>query len=162
MSLAAPLVSSLINQHSIIPQPPTFGTASLPPCRQSQSPVDFSGVGSAHNVDDSLEQKRSSVQPTVAAAFWSLEISNAERGFDAHAYTSGRWLRGDELGRSTRYITFDFETLCRRVIELCLGAASISNCQKKGGSDGVFIFTTDNGQSLVADSPLHSPDHQDR
>ncbi|KAL9038629.1 MAG: hypothetical protein Q9214_005202, partial [Letrouitia sp. 1 TL-2023] len=76
-------------------------------------------------------------------------------GLDPYTYTSGRWLRSDETQRSARHITFDFEALCRRVIELCPGAASVSNCEKKeGGFNRVFIFTTDNGQRLVARLPF--------
>lgn len=70
-------------------------------------------------------------------------------------YTSGRWLRGDDTQRDARHITFDFEALCRRVIELCPGAASVSRCKKKeGGFNRVFVFTTDNGRRLVARLPF--------
>ncbi len=85
----------------------------------------------------------------------SLRLSNVEPGLDPYTYTSGRWLRSDEIQRSARYINFDFEALCRRVIELCPGAVSVSSCEKKeGGFNRVFIFTTDNGQRLVARLPF--------
>lgn len=85
----------------------------------------------------------------------SFSLFNVEPGLDPYVYTSGRFFRGDETARSARQITFDFEALCRRVIELCPGAASISSCEKKeGGFNRVFIFTTDNGRRLVARLPF--------
>jgi len=76
-------------------------------------------------------------------------------GLDPHAYTSGRWLRRDKLERDSRYITFDFDALCRRVVELCPGAASITTYDKKeGGFNRVFIFTTDNAKRVVARLPF--------
>jgi hypothetical protein len=76
-------------------------------------------------------------------------------GPDPRAYTSGRWLRRDRLERDARYIEFDFDALCRRVIELCPGAVSIASYDKKeGGFNRVFIFTTDNVQRIVARLPF--------
>jgi hypothetical protein len=76
-------------------------------------------------------------------------------GHDPHSYTSGRWLRRDKLERDSRYITFDFDALCRRVVELCPGAASITTYDKKeGGFNRVFIFTTDNAKRVVARLPF--------
>lgn len=84
-----------------------------------------------------------------------LRVSNGEPAPDPYTYTSGRWLRGDETQRSARHITFDLEALCRRVIELCPKAASVSRWEKKeGGFNRVFILTTDNGQRLVARLPF--------
>jgi hypothetical protein len=77
------------------------------------------------------------------------------KGLDPHSYTSGRWLRRDKLERDSRYISFDFDALCRRVIELCPVAASIARYDKKeGGYNRVLIFTTDNAQRIVARLPF--------
>jgi hypothetical protein len=76
-------------------------------------------------------------------------------GPDPHSYTSGRWLHRDRLERELRYIAFDFDALCRRVIELCPRAASIATYDKKeGGFNRIFIFTTDNAQRIVARLPF--------
>jgi hypothetical protein len=74
---------------------------------------------------------------------------------DPHTYTSGRWLRHNDLEIDSRYITFDFDALCRRVIELCPGATSIATYDKKeGGFNRVFIFTTNNAETVVARLPF--------
>ncbi|KZF20888.1 hypothetical protein L228DRAFT_270155 [Xylona heveae TC161] len=70
-------------------------------------------------------------------------------------YTSGRWLRGDKLQRDARHIKFDFDALCRRVIELCPGAELIASYVKmEGGFNRVFIFTMDNSKQIVARLPF--------
>ena len=80
--------------------------------------------------------------------------ANSYSVLDPHTYTNGRWLRRDKLERDARYIKFDFDELRKRVIELCHGAASITNYEKKeGGFNRVFIFTCDNGKRLVARLP---------
>ncbi|KAF7118665.1 hypothetical protein CNMCM5793_008203 [Aspergillus hiratsukae] len=74
---------------------------------------------------------------------------------DPHAYTSGRWLRHDKVERDSRYIKFDFDALCRRVIDLCPGADAVSTCQKiEGAFNRVFIFTLNNAKRLVARLPF--------
>ncbi|KAF2489925.1 hypothetical protein BU16DRAFT_553217 [Lophium mytilinum] len=74
---------------------------------------------------------------------------------DPYAYTSGRWLRRDKLERESRFITFDFDALCARVIECSHGAASIKSYEKKeGGFNRVFIFTLDNAKRVVARLPF--------
>lgn len=76
-------------------------------------------------------------------------------GPDPYNYTSGRWLRHDELERKSRFIQFDFDALCRRVVALCPGAQSITSYEKKeGGNNRVFIFHTDNAKCLVARLPF--------
>ena len=76
---------------------------------------------------------------------------NVYPGLDPHAYTSGRWLRRDQLERDSRYISFNFEMLCCIVLGLCPGSTSIASCDKKeGGFNRVFIFTTDNAKRIVA------------
>jgi hypothetical protein len=78
-----------------------------------------------------------------------------DAGHDPHTYTSGRWLHRDKLERDSRYISFDFDALCQRAIELCPGAVSIATCDKKeGGFNRVFIFTTDNAKRVAAKLPF--------
>lgn len=74
---------------------------------------------------------------------------------DPHNYTSGRWLHHDSLQRKARYINFDFDKLCSKVIKLCPGAKSITSYSKiEGGYNRVFIFRTDNAQRIVARLPF--------
>ncbi|KAF1999205.1 hypothetical protein P154DRAFT_577142 [Amniculicola lignicola CBS 123094] len=83
-----------------------------------------------------------------------MKDSLAER-LDPYNYTSGRWLRRDALERESRLIRFDFDALCRLVIELCPGANSIASYDKKeGGFNRVFIFHTDNAKCIVARLPF--------
>jgi hypothetical protein len=82
-------------------------------------------------------------------------MTNAFPALDPHSYTSGRWLRRDKLERDSRYISFDFDALCRRVVELCPGAVSIATVDKKeGGFNMVFVFTADNAKQVVARLPF--------
>jgi hypothetical protein len=72
-------------------------------------------------------------------------------GPDPHNYTSGHWLRNDAMEREARYIDFDFDALCNKVISLCSGARSIVSYSKiEGGYNRVFIFRTDNAERIVA------------
>lgn len=76
-------------------------------------------------------------------------------GLDPHIYTGGRWLRRDKLECDSRYISFDFDALCRRIVELCPGALSLATYNKKeGGFNRVFIFTTDNVKRVAARLPF--------
>lgn len=80
---------------------------------------------------------------------------NVDTGLDPYTYTSGRWLRCDELERESRLIRFNFDALCRRIIELCPDANSITSYDKKeGGFNRVFIFHTDNAKRIVARLPF--------
>ena len=84
----------------------------------------------------------------------SVICPNMPVALDPHSYTSGRWLRRDMLERDSRYIEFDFEALCTRVIELCPDAASITKYEKmEGGFNRVFIFTLNNARRVVARLP---------
>ncbi|KAL4762774.1 uncharacterized protein BDW70DRAFT_166582 [Aspergillus foveolatus] len=70
-------------------------------------------------------------------------------------YTSGRWLRRDELEIESRYIQFNFDALCRKIIELCPGASTIRACRKiERGFNRVLIFTLDNAKEIVARLPF--------
>lgn len=83
-----------------------------------------------------------------------LSLTLIYSALDPHNYTSGRWLRHDKLQRDARYINFDFDKLCKKVIELCHGATSVTSYEKnEGGFNRVFIFTCDNGQRIVARLP---------
>ena len=75
--------------------------------------------------------------------------------FDPYNYTKGRWLRNDAIERKARFIQFDFDALCRKIVALCPGAHSVTSCEKiEGGSNRVFIFQTDDGNRLVAKLPF--------
>ncbi|GFF69840.1 hypothetical protein IFM47457_02487 [Aspergillus lentulus] len=81
--------------------------------------------------------------------------ANSGLGIDPHTYTSGRWLCRDNVERDSRYIRFNFEALCQRVIHLCPGADAIAACRKiEGGFNRVFIFTLNNAEQLVARLPF--------
>lgn len=72
-----------------------------------------------------------------------------------HTYTSGRWLRRDQLETDSRYIQFNFGALCQKVIELCPEASHIKTCRKvEGGFNRVFIFTLDSSKTIVARLPF--------
>ena len=87
--------------------------------------------------------------------FYIVRDPNVDTGLDPYTYTSGRWLRSDELERESRFIGFDFDALCRRVIELCPDVSFITSYDKKeGGFNRVFIFHTDNAKRIVAKLPF--------
>ena len=78
----------------------------------------------------------------------------SEDPLNPRTYTNGRWLYRDKLERDARYIEFNFDELCKRIIELCPGAGSIASYEKKeGGYNRVFIFTCDNWERIVARLP---------
>ncbi|KAH7091577.1 kinase-like domain-containing protein [Paraphoma chrysanthemicola] len=109
---------------------------------------------------DALAPTRPSISnglcPTRVNFFSSIEKMNSTgENPDPLNYTSGRWLRRDVLQRESRTISFDFDALRRKVIELCPGANSITSYSKKeGGFNRVFIFHTDNEKRLVARLPF--------
>ncbi|KAL5335577.1 kinase-like domain-containing protein [Aspergillus crustosus] len=85
----------------------------------------------------------------------SAMVTGIGTKIEPHAYTSGRWLRRNELEIESRYIQFNFDALCQKVIELSPGASAISDCRKiEGGFNRVFIFTLDNGKKIVARLPF--------
>lgn len=85
----------------------------------------------------------------------SLRSTNDQAGPDPFRYSSGKWLRKDKEHQEARHISFDFDALCRRVVEICPGADSIRTYEKKeGGSNRVFIFTTNNAKLMVAKLPF--------
>ncbi|PGH11609.1 hypothetical protein AJ79_04749 [Helicocarpus griseus UAMH5409] len=70
------------------------------------------------------------------------------------AYTAGKWLHLDKLQREARYVAFDFERLCEKVLTLCPSAKAIESCEKiEGGFSRAFIMTTDDGRRVVAKYP---------
>ena len=80
--------------------------------------------------------------------------ANLDSAPNPYKYTSGRWLRRDKLEHDARILTFDFNALRTKVLELSPGAASITNYEKKeGGYNRVFIFTCDNSRRVVARIP---------
>ncbi|OJJ67208.1 hypothetical protein ASPBRDRAFT_34509 [Aspergillus brasiliensis CBS 101740] len=79
------------------------------------------------------------------------KANGVRTGFDPHNYTSGRWLRDDKKERASRYIEFDFDALCRRILDLSPKASSIIDCQKlEGGFNRVFVFELNDDTRLVA------------
>ena len=86
--------------------------------------------------------------------FITYFVIDRSLAFDPHSYTTGRWLRNDKEQRQGRYISFDYDRLRKRVIELSPGAKAITRCEKsEGGFNRVFIFTCDNGKRIVARLP---------
>lgn len=86
---------------------------------------------------------------------FSYNCNDVGMGFNPHAYTSGRWLRRDKEERASRYISFDFQALCHKVLELSPGASTITRCQKlEGGFNRVFIFELNNNKRMVARLPF--------
>ncbi|KAJ5093269.1 hypothetical protein N7456_009130 [Penicillium angulare] len=80
--------------------------------------------------------------------------STWKHGLDPHKYTSGRWLKNDKQEQALRFINFDFDALCEKMIKLS-GASSITNCEKiEGGSNRVLSFMFDNDKRLVAKLPF--------
>lgn len=73
---------------------------------------------------------------------------------DPHSYTSEKWLRNDATQRQKRYIDFDFQLLCDRVVSLSPGATAVRSWQKKErGFNRIFIMNLDSGFKLVAEIP---------
>ena len=80
--------------------------------------------------------------------------ANSYTGANPYEYTAGRWLRDDNLQRDARDDDFDFDALCRRVVEVCPGVTEIKKYEKKeGGLNRVFVFTCDNARRIVARLP---------
>jgi hypothetical protein len=83
------------------------------------------------------------------------KLADIVTALDPQAYSSGRWLRRDKLERDLRFIKFNFDVLCRKVLELCPEASSITTYEKKeGGFNRVFVFTLDNAKRVVARLPF--------
>ncbi|EFW19952.1 conserved hypothetical protein [Coccidioides posadasii str. Silveira] len=71
------------------------------------------------------------------------------------AYTSGRWLHLDKPQRDARYIHFNFDRLCEKVLSLCPSATFIESCEKlEGGFSKAFVMKTNNGRRVVAKFPM--------
>ena len=75
--------------------------------------------------------------------------------FDPYEYTSGFWLRDDEIQRRARRVDFNFEALCQKAIQSCPGANKISRCDKvEGNFNRAFVFHLDNDAAIVARIPF--------
>ncbi|KAJ6096620.1 hypothetical protein N7486_007366 [Penicillium sp. IBT 16267x] len=71
-------------------------------------------------------------------------------GLDPHKYDSGRWLLNEGQELALRFIDFDFDALCSKLLELS-GKQDLLNCEKiEGGSNRAFIFTFNDDRQLVA------------
>ena len=74
---------------------------------------------------------------------------------DPFTYSSGHWLRSDQKQRESRFLKFDFEALCSKVAKSCPGASRVVGYEKReGGFNRVFLFSLNNGQSIVAKVPF--------
>jgi hypothetical protein len=72
---------------------------------------------------------------------------NSQAGSDHFGHFSVKWLHNDKECQLVRHISFDFDALCRRVVDICPGAGLILTYgKKKGGSNRALIFTTDNSK----------------
>ncbi|CAI7618403.1 unnamed protein product [Penicillium glandicola] len=89
-------------------------------------------------------------------AFSGVSMDQATvHGVDPHSYTSGRWLRDDKHQRQLRRIDFNFDELCRKVVDSYHGAKHIKSCERKeGGFNRVFVFTMDDSSRVVARLPF--------
>ncbi|KAI9759312.1 MAG: hypothetical protein M4579_002441 [Chaenotheca gracillima] len=86
-----------------------------------------------------------------SSPIWGENAAN----FDPYNYTTGRWLHCDKLERESRYINFNFDALCEKVVAFCPGGVSITGCEKKeGGFNRAFIYSLDNGTQAVARLPF--------
>jgi hypothetical protein len=72
-----------------------------------------------------------------------------------YEYTSGRWLHRSKDQNEARHIKFDYDALCRKIVEQCPGSQRIVECEKiEGGFNRVFLFTMDDKQTLIARLPF--------
>lgn len=127
----------------------TLSTIHLPPVHVPRSRMMYSKSKAPF-----LEDITGSLSVTHTA-HEIIKITDDNTAFDPHNYTSGRWLRHDQNERDMRYIRFDFNALCNRVLKLCPDHDRISNCQKiEGGFNRVFIFTLNNSKRVVARLPF--------
>ncbi|KAI1925858.1 hypothetical protein LOZ65_002669 [Ophidiomyces ophidiicola] len=70
------------------------------------------------------------------------------------AYTAGRWLHLDKAQRDARYVEFDFDRLCEKVLSLCPSATSVESFYKlEGGFSKVLVLNTNNGKRIVVKFP---------
>ena len=70
-------------------------------------------------------------------------------------YSSGRWLHRDVEQRTSRYLDFEFQELCKKALALCPEASHIVSYEKtERGYNKVFVFLFNNGKQIVARLPL--------
>ncbi|EPE30674.1 Protein kinase-like (PK-like) [Glarea lozoyensis ATCC 20868] len=76
-------------------------------------------------------------------------------GPDPLVFTSGHWLHRDAQQRDARTLDFDFNALCKKVVELCPGSRQVETFEKaESGFNRVFLFLMDNGTGIVARIPF--------
>lgn len=93
--------------------------------------------------------------PAATLTTVSSPASPTGGNFDPYEYTSGCWLRDDAVQRRARKIDFNFDALCQKAVQSCLGAKEILQCDKvEGNSNRAFIFNLDNGATVVARVPF--------
>ncbi|KAF3491941.1 uncharacterized protein GIQ15_01458 [Arthroderma uncinatum] len=94
------------------------------------------------------------MQPNITIPLDTRNARAASSNYSMYAYTAGRWLHLDKAQRNARYIEFNFDRLCEKVLSLCPSATSIESCQKlEGGFSKVLILKTDNGRDIVVKFP---------
>jgi hypothetical protein len=82
------------------------------------------------------------------------KTSSYQEGLGSHSYDSGRWLRSEKQDLALRFIDFDLDALCPKVLELS-GKQDLLNCEKiEGCSNRAFIFTFNDNLRLVAKLPF--------
>ncbi|KAJ8610901.1 hypothetical protein MRB53_038289 [Persea americana] len=97
------------------------------------------------------------VQPDGGSSHDDVQRSaaNASPAFDPHTYTHGRWLVRERLELQARRIEFDFDALCRRVVQVCGGSSAIRSCTKReGGFNRVFLFVFEDDKHVAAKLPF--------
>ena len=110
-----------------------------------------------HGADSSSVERpaRSSCRYHGVQATSNPNEAIARMNINPHEYTSGRWLHRNKEQTEARYIEFDYDALCRKVVEQCPGSQSVAECKKiEGGFNRVFLFTMDDEQILIARLPF--------
>lgn len=91
-----------------------------------------------------------SSRPALDLAVAKVEIPP----YDLQKYTGGSWVQNDSIQRTSRFIKFDYNQLCQRVLEIFPAAHTVQHCKKvDGGFNRVLLLTLDNGQKVVARLP---------
>jgi hypothetical protein len=85
----------------------------------------------------------------------ALSFLKMQDGPDPLVFTSGHWLHRDAQQRDARTLDFDFNALCKKVVELCPGSRQVDTFEKaESGFNRVFLFLMDNGTRIVARIPF--------
>lgn len=106
-------------------------------------------------------RRKSKIRSRTVSTLYCKQVSflchnfDLSTGLDPYNYTTGRWLSHDETEREARFIRFNFDALCQKIVKACTGATSIMSYDKiEGAFNRVFIFHTDNSKRIVAKLPF--------